>query len=420
MNPSRRHLLAAGALAGAPLPAMAAAKPAAGNDRAYWLSTLQRISRPVIEHLAQGTLHKAMPVEQKPGQGREAFSHLEAFGRTLCGLAPWLGATGLSGSEDAQCRSWAALTRAALDAATDPRSPDHLNFSYGAQALVDTAFLAQGLLRAPGALWTPLPDRVKAQAIAALEASRKASDPKTNNWVMFAAMVETALLTFGAPVDHARLEANVRTMLGWYLGDGAYGDGDFFHFDYYNSLVIQPMLVDVLGALKARDAAFAPAYETVLTRARRFAAIQERLIAPDGSFPSFGRSQAYRYGAFHLLAQMSLMHQLPEGVEPAQVRSGLGAVIHRVTEAPGTFDTAGWLTVGFCGHQPDLGETYISTGSLYLCTAAFLPLGLSPADDFWARPAVPWTAQRLWSGENLHADHAIADVKAVEVPELKG
>ena len=36
----------------------------------------------------------------------------------------------------------------------------------------------------------------------------------------------------------------------------------------------------------------------------RYAAIQERLIAPDGTFPAIGRSIAYRFGAFHLLAQI--------------------------------------------------------------------------------------------------------------------
>lgn len=419
MNPSRRLLLGAGVLAGMPLTTAATAQASTIDDRAYWLTTLQRIAHPVIAHLAQGTLHAAMPVEQKPGQGREAFSHLEAFGRTVCGLAPWLGADGLPPAEEAQRSSWAALTRTALDVATDPHAADHLNFATGGQALVDTAFLAQGLLRAPEALWAPLDARVKAQVIAALQASRHAADPKSNNWVMFAAMVEATLLRFGAPVDHARLEDNVRLMLGWYCGDGAYGDGDFFHFDYYNSLVIEPMLVDVLDVMAARDAAFAPAREVVSTRARRFAAVLERLIAPDGSFPSFGRSQAYRYGAFHLLAQMAWRRQLPEGVDPAQVRSALTAVIRRVTEAPGTFDNAGWLTIGFCGHQPDLGETYISTGSLYMCTAAFLPLGLAPGDAFWSRPPAPWTSQRLWGGENRAADHAIADVRRVDVPALK-
>lgn len=103
-------------------------------------------------------------------------------------------------------------------------------------------------------------------------------------------------------------------------------------------------------------------------RARRYAAVQERLIAPDGSFPPIGRSIAYRCGAFHLLAQTALRRALPDGVSPAQVRSALTAVIRRSIEAPGTLDADGWLRIGFCGHQPGIGESYISTGSLYLCS----------------------------------------------------
>ncbi|HEY4382799.1 MAG TPA: DUF2264 domain-containing protein [Acidobacteriaceae bacterium] len=41
--------------------------------------------------------------------------------------------------------------------------------------------------------------------------------------------------------------------------------------------------------------------------------------------------------------------------------------------APRTFDDKGWLRIGLGRHQPSLGEDHISTGSLYLCAAAFLP-----------------------------------------------
>jgi hypothetical protein len=157
----------------------------------------------------------------------------------------------------------------------------------------------------------------------------------------------------------------------------------------------------------------------VLQRARRYAEIQERLIAPDGTFPSLGRSTAYRFGAFHLLAQVSLMRELPEVIRPSQVRGALTAVIGRVTAAPGTFDGNGWLSIGFCGHQRSLGEPYISTGSLYLCSAALLPLGLPPGDPFWSAPPAAWTSQRLWSGESLPADHAIVDAMTAEIPVLK-
>jgi hypothetical protein len=68
-----------------------------------------------------------------------------------------------------------------------------------------------------------------------------------------------------------------------------------------------------------------------------------------------GRSITYRTGAFHLLAQIALRRELPPPLAPGGVRSALTAVMRRSLEAPGTFDGEGWLTVGFCGHQPHLG-----------------------------------------------------------------
>ena len=146
----------------------------------------------------------------------------------------------------------------------------------------------------------------------------------------------------------------------------------------------------------------------VRERAARYATIQERLISPEGTFPAIGRSIAYRFGALHLLAQTALRHALPEGVSPAQVRSAMTSVIKRSIEAPGTFDADGWLRIGFCGHQPGVGETYISTGSLYLCSVGLLPLGLPAADDFWAAPPQPWTSVRAWGGQAFPIDHALA------------
>jgi hypothetical protein len=183
--------------------------------------------------------------------------------------------------------------------------------------------------------------------------------------------------------------------------------GPQFHWDYYNSFVIHPMLLEVLTTVSKQSKAWEPFEPAILTRAQRYAAIQERMIGPDGSYPAIGRSLAYRFGAFHLLATMALRRQLPSGVKPEQVRCAMTAVIRRMIEASGTFDKQGWLTVGFCGHQPSVGENYISTGSLYLCSAALLPLGLSSADQFWSAPRQPWTSQKIWNGEDIPADHAI-------------
>ena len=170
---------------------------ATGNEREYWVSTLQRIARPVLANLAPRELKTKMPVEEKPGSNRGAFTRLEAFGRLMCGIAPWLALESLSGGERNLQHEFILLARTSLDSATDPASPDFMNFGNGSQALVDSAFLAQGILRAPRILLETLEPRVKGQVIAALKSSRKIKTPTSNNWVMFAATVEAALLECG-------------------------------------------------------------------------------------------------------------------------------------------------------------------------------------------------------------------------------
>jgi hypothetical protein len=105
----------------------------------------------------------------------------------------------------------------------------------------------------------------------------------------------------------------------------------------------------------------------------------------------------------------ALLDDLPEGLTPAQVRGALDAVMRRTLEPEGTFDAAGWLRIGLAGHQPGLGESYISTGSLYLAALVLLPLGLPPTHPFWADPPLPWTAQRAWAGEAIAIDQAMRE-----------
>jgi hypothetical protein len=67
------------------------------------------------------------------------------------------------------------------------------------------------------------------------------------------------------------------------------------------------------------------------------------------------------------------------------------------------------LTLGLAGEQPSLGETYIGTGSVYLAACGFLPLGLPPSHPFWSAPDEPWTAKKIWAGQDLSADHCLDD-----------
>lgn len=377
--------------------------------RPYWVHMLVRAVEPVLSNLAAGTLKARMPVEAATAADapkRRLFTHFEAFGRTLCGLAPWLEQTDRPSQESAAAERMATLARKCLANITDPTCPDRMDLGAGPQNLVDAAFLAHAILRSKRELWEKLDPVARERLIAAMKTVRQFK-PGNNNWLLFAAMVETFFAWAGTDWQEAPIAMAFDSHEAWYKGDGVYGDGPEFHWDYYNSFVIQPMYIDALehiGKFTDRWSALLP---KVLARARRYAAIQERLIAPDGSYPAIGRSIAYRCGAFQLLAQMALRDQLPDGVAPAQVRCGLEAVIRRTLGAEGTFDAGGWLRVGLAGQQPGLAESYISTGSLYLCTAAFLPLGLPASHDFWSGPDTEWTGRSLWAGKDLKADHAL-------------
>lgn len=381
------------------------------DDRAKWLEIVERVSRPVLEAISQQKLRATMSVEAAEGlkETRSLTAHLEAVARLLCGLAPWLEAEPDSDIAEEKLRScyreWARL---AIRHGTDLHSLDAFNFGSGQQSMVEAAFLSLAVVRAPNELWAKLDSTTKGNVIRALRAARVVQ-PLFNNHILFSAMIEACLCKCGEPWDSMRVDYALQQHKQWYAGDGAYDDGPHFHWDYYNSFVIQPFLLSVLDALGAAGNRWQEMRGPILARARRYAAIQERMISPEGKFPAIGRSLAYRFGVFHHLAEMALRNELPEGVSPAQVRGALTVVMTRMTEAQGTFDDNGWLTIGFAGHQPSIGESYISTGSCYLCAAAWLPLGLPSADEFWSAPAQPWTQRNAWSGEGMRIDHAIAD-----------
>lgn len=382
------------------------------SERTYLVKTLVKIANPVLTALSKNELKKDMPVETS-GEHRERYTHLEAFGRLLSGIAPWLELGPDNTPEGKLRKKYIDLARVCLHNATDSTGPDYMNFSCCGQPVVDAAFLAQGLLRAPHQLWDPLDKTTKDNIIAALKKSGEITHYQ-NNWVMFSATIEAALYKFNGSFDREETIGYVDQCLSYYKGDGTYGDGHNFHWDYYNSFVMQPMLIDVLKTIIGQDSVQQVAdqslqskYELVLKRAQRYAEIQEMLISPIGTYPVIGRSSSYRFGAFQVLSQIALMQELPPNIKPQQVRAALYTVIRRQIEAPGTFDKKGWLQIGVYGHQPNMGEGYISTGSLYLCSEAFLVLGLPPANEFWQGKDEEWTSQKIWSGKNTTRDHSI-------------
>ncbi len=381
------------------------------TTRAQWLNYMDKVARPVLSNIAADKLKEEMPVVlsetiDNPGH-RKKVAYLEAFARTLCGISPWLNSDGGSSEEIAlrsQYREWALK---GITNAVDPDAKDYLLWS-GYQPLVDASFFALALNRCPW-IWKNLSDDARKNVIAALDASRS-TVPVYTNWILFTGMVEAFFCKHDLPYDAVRIEYGVREFSQhWYIGDGMFSDGMHFALDYYNSYVIQPYLANILDAVGTKDQTFNWFLPELGKISARYAELQERSINTDGSFPAYGRSIVYRGGAFHQLSDMALRHKLPSSLAPAQVRCALTAVIKKTLDAPETFTKDGWLNIGLCGHQPDLADFYINTGSLYLCTVIFLPLGLPADDPFWINSDTPWTAKKIWNGMDMPADHSFIE-----------
>lgn len=390
----------------------------ADSDRAYWVELLCRMAEPVLGNMAEGRLHERMFVEVSPTwDGRDkGVAYMEAFGRLMAGIAPWLA---LPDDDTAECASRRRLRGLALKAyanAVDPDSADYLLWSGEGQALVDAAYIAESFLRGYDALWVPLDDATKRRYIEEFTRLRRV-DPPYTNWLLFSSTIESFLARAGAECDEYRVNSAVRKTEEWYTGDGWYADGPEFAFDYYSSYVFHPMYLETLRAMADAGVRtridYAKYYERALRRTRKFALVLERMISPEGTFPVFGRSIPYRMAAMQPLAMMAWYDLLPEGVSRGQARAALTAVMHRMFDGRENFNEAGFLTIGFSGRQPGIADWYTNNGSLYMTSLAFLPLGLPAAHPFWSDAALPWTNVKAWSGKPFPKDHRWSDGGAI-------
>ena len=399
------------------LPAQAYAakkKEAAKDDRAYWCEQAYRMARPVLERMAQGKLQREMLVEASPSwDGRDKrVTYMECFGRLMAGIAPWLALPDddtAEGKQRKQLREWAL---ASYRNAVDPRSPDYLHWGIAGQNLVDAAYVAESFLRAYDALWVPLDSVTKDRYRKEFTKMRRI-DPPYTNWLLFSSTIESFMAKAGMPFDEYRVNSACRKVEEWYVGDGWYADGPVFAFDYYSSYVFHPMYLETLQAMvDARVNSrldYQKYWDRALKRAQKFALILERFISPEGTFPVFGRSTPYRLAAMQPLALLAWYQRLPQDLSNGQVRAALTKVMHRMFDTQDNYNEAGFLTIGFCGSQPNVADIYTNNGSLYMASLAFMPLGL-PADAlFWTDAPQPWTQVKAWGGEDFPKDHRWAD-----------
>ncbi|MFP9114558.1 DUF2264 domain-containing protein [Flavobacterium sp. RHBU_3] len=382
----------------------------AGKDRAYWSELAYKIAEPVLRNMAEGKLQQNMLVEVSPAwDGRDKkVTYMEAFGRLMAGISPWLAlpddATN-EGKKRKQLREWALES---YTNAVDPNSPDYLLWHGHGQALVDAAYIAESFLRAYDALWAPLDAETKKRYIEEFTQLRRI-DPPYTNWVLFSSTVEAFLAKAGAPYDEYRINSAIRKVEEWYVGDGWYADGPSFSFDYYSSYVFHPMYLETCQGMKDVHANtridYEKYYDRELKRAQKYALVLERLISPEGTFPVFGRSIPYRMATMQPLALMAQYQRLPEGVTNGQVRAALTAVMKRMFDQQNNFNAKGYLTIGFAGNQPNVSDWYTNNGSLYMTSLAFMPLGLPATHPFWTDAPQDWTSRKAWSGKPFPKDH---------------
>lgn len=390
-----------------------AAAPGGGTDRHYMVDLLAKMANPILAPMSQGKLQATWKPELSPTwDGRNPkVGYLEAFGRLISGIAPWLT---LPDDSTPEGKLRATLRQQALASyahSVDPDSPDYLLWRSEGQPLVDSAYFTNAFIRAPRQLWEPLDAATKRRVITEIKGLRRVSPPYTN-WLLFAAMNEAFLLSIGEEWDPMRIDLAVRKINEWYAGDGWYSDGPRFHFDHYGSYVIHPMLVEILEVLVATGAKFnslraGELLEQAYKRMQRYGEHLERLIGPDGSYAPIGRSLTYRTAVFQPLGLLGWRKRLPKSLPEGQVRAATLAAQRAIFGNPSNFDKHGYLTIGFAGHQPALGDIYSNAGSMYIASESMIALGLSPDDAYWTAPALPWTSKKAFSGQEFPKDYYV-------------
>lgn len=383
-------------------------------DRDYWVGQAYKMARPVLENMAHGKLQQNMLTEFSPSfdNRNRKVVFMETFGRLMAGIAPWL-ALPDDGSDEAkqrkQLRDWAL---ASYRNAVDPSSPDYLCWGVSDQNLVDAAYIAESFLRAYDTLWQPLDSLTKRRYFQEFQRLRRI-DPPYTNWLLFASTIESFLAKAGGGCDNFRVNMACRKVEEWYVGDGWYADGPVFAFDYYSSYVFHAMYLETLQAMidaKVNTRIdYNKYFDRALKRAQKYAIILERFISPEGTFPVIGRSTPYRLAAMQPLALLAWYQKMPKELSNGQVRAALTQVMHRMFDHQNNYNQKGFLTIGFCGSQPETADWYTNNGSLYMTSLSFMPLGLPANHPFWTDAPQSWTQVKAWNGKPFPKDHRWGD-----------
>ena len=343
-----------------------------------------------------------------------SVTHLEAFGRLARRHRALAGAARRTRPPEGRLRArYADLARRALAVAVDPVLPDFLNFTQRPPAA--------GGRRVPG----PGPPA---------RAARAARRPRRGDAANLVRALESTRVIMPALQQLAALHAprwrrasrrsarrgiacasttRCASTRSGTRATGSTATGPTFHWDYYNSFVIQPDAARRAGDACGDDSAGLGGDARAGGHGGPNATPRSRSGSsrPRGRSPRSAARSRIASAPSSCSRRWRSRRELPgRGVARAGARRadrrhppldrGAGHVRRR---------RAGCASAS-AGHQPGVGERYISTGSLYLCAVGpAARSGLPAADPFWTDPPQPWTSQRAWSGQPFPIDHALSD-----------
>lgn len=377
--------------------------------RKDWIETLLKITLPILEKSATEKLKKGMP----KGKFFKEDQYLEALGRIICGIAPWIECKESESDYEKERKQHVLnLLIKTFENITRTDSPDYICFTQSPQSLVDTAYLVQGFIRSPF-LWQSLKKTTQEKLISEI-AKTRCFNPCDNNWLLFASMIEAFFLKYtSVPIEKRRLEKGPDYFSSFfYIGDGMYGDGITFSMDYYNSFVIHPMMLDILEVCreKYKSVKYIKMYDMAAVRFKRFVEIQERTVSPIGTYPIYGRTQICRLGSFQALSYSIYKNLIPESLSKSQIKGALCSLLSAFTNNDKNYSDDYILAIGINGNQTTIAESYVSYGSAYHICNFFLCLGISPEEEYWREDVSEWTSLRVFNGNEIPSDHALHDL----------
>jgi len=342
--------------------------------RGYWECILSKIVTPVIEGFKKDNFKKYFleHTEHSPiiDNRNKDWAFMELFARTLVSIVPI----------DKYFDDAVVMVNNAFN-------PEHSNYiiwikgsdrKNAHQSMVEAAYLCQSFLICPK-LW----EKVDKKAIISTLRNISELEPCKNNWILFETLILLFLKKNGIITKKTkRIKENLETFEKWYRGDSWYSDGNSFVMNYYNSIVIYPMLYQIQG--NTAD---------IKSRMIIHADFLERLITKDGEYPVFGRSSPYRLAVFNTLtlaAYLGIVDNL------GQIKNGLTKVIKKLFDGNQNFTPEGFLKLGINGSQKEYANCYTNTGSLYITCIPFMLLGLPEDSDFWKAELKKNTQEKIF------------------------